>query len=156
MTRYDEEFLGHLKDTANLFCSVLPWKWYAVLFVPVCIAYFIGSGFLFALLFVLGCFICRSAKLGGLVGWFIVSVTVFLFFFFPEQGHFIDSVLRMPARGALRSEIMSSADVMSRIPKTFSRRLFAALISGLWVGGTIGLGVGMVGKKIFGKNSSVL
>jgi hypothetical protein len=152
MTRYDEEFLAHLKDTIGLFGTAVLWKWYAALVMPVCLAYFFANGYFFIALFVLGCFFCRSAKLGGLVGWFIVSAMILLFFSFPEQGHYIDAVLRVPRRGALASEIISSAELMSRTPKTFSGRLFAALVYGLWAGGTVGLGIGMLGRIFLGKN----
>lgn len=154
MTKYDEEFLEHLQDTLALIFSRITFKWFVLLAVPTTLVYFIGSGLLFACLFSISCFMTKSAKLGGIIGWYIVALCLMLFFKFPETGHFIDLLLRVPPRYG-SATLKTSSDIIHWIPSSFASRFFDALLFGLWGGGSVGLGIGMLGGNVLGKNPNV-
>ena len=73
-----------------------------------------------------------------------------MFYHTPEYNHFIDRILRAPAR--VSSRALSSEQILSRIPSSFSGQLFMALVYGLWTGFTSGAGVGMLGRYILGRH----
>ncbi|MFQ6370448.1 hypothetical protein [Shewanella sp. YIC-542] len=148
MSKYDEEVLEHLGDTAKLLFEPFLLKYFLLLALPTLVFYKIGSGVLFVL-FLLGiCLWARSGKLGGLLGWFVVSLTIFSFYCQPEMNHFIEYLLRAPAR--VSSNDISSLQVHNAIPESLSSKLFWSLVFGLRGGFIIGVGIGLLGRKIWG------
>jgi hypothetical protein len=155
-TQYDVEALQYLLDTIHLLITPLFLKWMLWLLYPTLLIYKINNGWLFMLFFVFCVLFTRSAKLGGLVGSYILAVTVMMFYFSPIAGHFIDVVLRIPPRfGSTVQDIKSSAEALQHIPKSLHTKIFGAMLVGVWAGGTIGLGIGMLGRRLFGKNPRV-
>ena len=137
MSRHDieAEFLGQLAATIKLLFSREFW-WLALLSVlPTLLLFFVGSGLLFVVYFCALCLWARSCKLGGLIGLFVVTQTIYLYYFFPEAGHFIEWMLRAPAR--VSGVAPTSEQVLAAVPTDFSNRLFWSLIFGLRGGGSL-------------------
>lgn len=147
MTNYDSEFLGYLLNTCKLAFSWLFWKIALLLVIPIYIVFSINSGFLFVPLLMVSCFAVRSARLGGLVGLFIVFLTVLLFYFDPTADHFIQYTLRAPARAL--STVPNVDRVIEIIPKTISGKIFYCFVFGVR-GMLIGFGLGMLGRYLLG------
>lgn len=146
----DVEVLDHLWDTFRLLGESYLWRLCLLITLPVVALFHIGSGLLFV------CMLCgvglyaRSARLAGLLGWYMVTLTLLLYYSVPEAGHFIELLLRAPARNS--SPAISTQDVLSAIPETWNNRLFWALVFGLRGGFIIGLGLGMLGRMLWGYN----
>ncbi|SIQ09975.1 hypothetical protein [Marinobacterium stanieri] len=154
--RYDDinvEFIDHLIDTFKMLALPYYWKLSVILTIPTILVFHTNSGFLFIILMVGSCLYARSARLGGLIGWYLVTLTLLLYYSAPEAGHFIELLLRAPARNS--SPSISSQDVLSAIPETWDYRLFWALVFGLRGGFIIGLGPGMLGRMLWGYNPRV-
>ena len=147
MNRYDEYVSDQTVEMFRLVGSRRFWLYFLMTVVPTALLFKIGSGALFILYFSSACLFARSAKLGCLIGWLIGAQTIFLFFSFPEAGHFIEILLRAPARSS--STVPSSEQVLSGIPATFSSKLFFCLAMGVRPG-IVGLGLGLLGRKIWG------
>lgn len=147
------EFIDHLIDTFKMLAQPYYWKLCLILTLPVVIVFHADSGFLFVILLVGSCLYARSARLGGLLGWYLVTLTLLLYYSAPEAGHFIELLLRAPARNS--SPSISSQDVLAAIPEAWGSRLFWALVFGLRGGFIIGLGPGMLGRMLWGYNPRV-
>lgn len=148
MQNLNAEFMDHLWDLADLATSGVFFRRAALFFLPTCLLFFLGSGVFFSLFFLGACVSCRSARLGGLVGFFIVAVTLLLFYSFPAPDHFIVNLLRAPARG--NTAVISQARVMASIPATFQGKLFQSILFSLRGGLIPGLGFGMLGRYLMG------
>ena len=155
MSRYDvnAEFLGHLAATIKLLFSREFW-WLATLsIVPTLLLFLAGSGYLFVVYLCALCLWARSCRLGGLIGWLVVTQTIYLYYSFPESGHFIEWLLRAPAR--VSSVVPTSEQVLATVPTDVSSRVFWSLIFGLRGGGLVGLGLGLLGRKLWGSRLPV-
>lgn len=155
MANYNEQFLDHLMDLFALIFSPMTLKWCALLTAPTLLTYYIGSGYIFAFFFIASCFLARSARLGGIVGWYIVTLGILFFFVFPETGHYIDAYLRAPARATNVSDLRTSVDAIESIPDAFGSKLFIAILFGVRGGLVVGLGIGMLGRMTLGRNPGV-
>ncbi|WP_428718888.1 hypothetical protein [Undibacterium curvum] len=151
MNQYQEEVFDQAVEMLRLIVSLRFWLYFLMTVIPTALVFKISSGVLFILYFSAVCFSFRSAKLGCLIGWLIAAQTIFLFFSFPEAGHFIEIFLRAPARSS--SNVPSSEQVLRGIPITFSSKLFLCLVMGARLG-IVGLGLGLLGRKIFGYRSN--
>jgi hypothetical protein len=146
MNRYQEYVFDQTVEMLQLLGSRRFWLYFLMTVVPTWLVFKIGNGVLFILYFSAVCLFARSAKLGCLIGWLIAAQTIFIFFSFPESGHFIETFLRAPARSS--SHIPSSEQVLRGIPATFSSKLFFCLALGSRLG-IVGLGLGMLGRKFW-------
>ena len=154
MSRHEieAEFLGHLAATMKLMFSPEFWRLAALSVVPTLLWFFVGSGYLFVVYFCALCLWARSCRLGGLIGWFVATQTIYLYYSFPESGHFIEWLLRAPAR--VSSAVPTSEQVLATVPTDMSSRVFWSLVFGLRGGGLVGLGLGMLGRKLWGSRFS--
>ncbi|WP_335921743.1 hypothetical protein [Shewanella chilikensis] len=150
MSKYNEQVLSHLCDIVVLIFKPFVWKYFLILVIPVILIYELNSGFLYVIHFIVVTLWARSAKLGGVLGWFIAGLTIFLFQSLPTQEHFVELILRAPARAA--APPISSEHVQNFISEAISMKVFWSLFFGLRGGFIIGLGGGMLGKKIWGKH----
>lgn len=151
MSKYDEQVLSYLIDTITLIFKPFVWKYFLILTLPIILIYEVDNGFLYVIYFIVVTLWARSAKLGGVLGWFIAGVTIFLYQSLPAQEHFIELILRAPARAAATP--ISSEHVQSFISDTtIPMKVFWSLVFGLRGGFIIGLGVGMLGKKLWGQH----
>ena len=153
MSKCDEEIIGHVVDTIKLMSEAFLWKYYIFLIIPILIIYEINNGIIFVVFFIVCCLFGRSAKLGGLLGWFVVSLTIFVFFISPEPGHFIEYLLRATAR--VYSNPISSDHVNNAIPVAVSSKVLWSLVFGLRGGMITGLGVGMLGRMVWGHHPKI-
>ncbi|WP_462153879.1 hypothetical protein [Pseudoalteromonas piscicida] len=150
MSKYDEQALAHLSDTIALIFKPFVWKYFLILIIPTIVIYELNSGFLYIIYFIVVTLWARSAKLGGILGWFIAGLTIFLFQIIPAQEHFIELILRAPAR--VSSPPISSEHVQSFISKSINMKVFWSLVFGLRGGFILGLGGGMLGKKLWAQH----
>lgn len=148
LSKYNDEFLEHMADTVQLIFNPLFLKRCLLLLPATVILYKVGSGVLFIIFLTAVCILARSAKLGGLFGWFIVSVSVFIYYNDPVSGHYIEYLLRAPARGG--SNQITSIQVQENIPTLFSSKLFWSLVFGVRGGFVPGAGLGLIGRKAWG------
>ena len=150
MNRDQNYLFDQTIEKLQLFGSRSFWLYFLMTIVPTALVFKIGSGMLFILYFSVVCIFFRSAKLACLIGWLIAAQTIFLFYSFPEVGHFIEILLRAPAHSS--GIIPSSEHVLKGIPSTFSNKLFFCLVMSIRLG-VVGLGLGMLSRKIFGYRS---
>ncbi len=146
MARYDAAFFDELHELGALVASRHFWFPALLSVIPTALLFWFDHGLLFLLYFLAVCLWTRSARLGGLIGWFIVAQTVFMYYSFPVAEHFIGILLRAPARSG--GTIPSAEQVLANIPASFSSQLFFSLIFGIRAG-VIGLGLGFLGRKIW-------
>lgn len=146
----DVEVLDHLLNTFRLLGEAYLWRMCLLATLPVVILFHVNSGLLFAIMLCSVGLYARSARLAGLLGWYMVTLTLLLYYSAPEAGHFIELLLRAPASST--SPAISTQDVLNAIPETWNSRLFWALVFGLRGGFIIGLGLGMLGRMLWGYN----
>lgn len=148
VNKYDQQFIKHLIGTFKLIFKPLLWKYYLLLTGPILIIFSIGNGFVFVIFLIACCLWGRNAKLGSLLGWFVVSVTIFIFTISPEPDHFIESLLRAAPRG---SSIRISPEMLRNIiPDTIPWKIIWSLLFGVPLGMVLGTFIGLLGKAVFG------
>ncbi|MBY0464620.1 MAG: hypothetical protein K2W33_06720 [Burkholderiales bacterium] len=81
-----------------------------------------------------------------MIGWFVTAQTIFMYYHVPVAGHFIEILLRAPARSG--GTIPSTAQVLASVPEAFSSQLFFCLVEAIRAG-VVGLGLGFLGRKIW-------
>ena len=109
-------------DTVKLWFKPFLWKYFALLTLPTYLIAKLDSGGLFFVFIFVCCIYSRSGKLGGYIGWFIVTLTVFIFYYSPEYGHFIENVLLKSVWGSAPT----AEYLHNNIPDSFSEKLSAA------------------------------
>lgn len=146
MNDYNGQFLTLLNNLLQLFFKPIFWVFVAVISVPAYLIFLINAGALFVLLFIMATTIARNGSLGALVGWFLITFTVFLFYNFPEIGCFIEILLQ--AASPKSQHIHTIQQIHDHIPKTFSGKLFMSSVHG-YVGLLFGAVFACLGKKLF-------
>ena len=148
MPDYNQQFFDHLSAIFQLLTDKVFYKFALILFLPTYLIYTLNNGYLFVIYFSVCCVFMRHAKLGGVIGFFIVTLTIFFYYISPELGHFIENIIRAPARA--NSTIITSLQVFNHVPETTPSKILWSLFYGIRVGLLVGLGLGFVGKKIWG------
>lgn len=151
MTRYDEAFIDGLLALGRLAVGRYFWLSALLTVIPTAVIFKIDSAALFVLYFVAACSFTRNVKMGGLIGWFIAAQTIFMYYNYPLAEHFIEILLRAPARSG--GTIPSSEQVLANIPETFSGQLFLSLGHGVRAG-IVGLSLGFLGRKFWPARST--
>jgi len=152
VARYDAAFLDELHELGRLAISRHFWLVALLTVIPTSVVFRIDNGVLFLLYFVAVCLWTRGAKLGGLIAWFIAAQTVFMYYNHPLPDHFVEILLRAPARAS--SAIKSGEHLRAHLPESFSAQLFLCLVFGLRAG-VVGLGVGYLGRKVWGSRTEL-
>ncbi|WP_300452519.1 hypothetical protein [Accumulibacter sp.] len=142
MTRYDEAFLDELVTFWQLATGRYFWLSAVLRVIPTFVVFKVDSGALFVLYFATVCLLTRSARMGGLIGWFVAAQTAFIYYNYPLAEHFIEILMRASAGSG--GTIPSSEQVLANIPATFSGKFFFSLVFGVRAG-AVGLGFGFLG-----------
>ncbi|MCG9714843.1 hypothetical protein L1D29_18735 [Shewanella insulae] len=147
MKNYNEELIDHLYDTLKVLCETKTIFILLSLLLPTILIFHINSLFIFTTYFITSCMFSKSAKLGGLIGVYIVWLTLILYYNSPEPGHYIELILRGSPRGnSVTEHIKNSKEIIDTIPKGFQAKLLVSFFQGVFYGGFIGLGLGMTGR----------
>ncbi|QBJ63698.1 hypothetical protein B1F84_12050 [Pseudoalteromonas sp. DL-6] len=153
MKNYNEELIDHLYDTLKVLFETKTIFILLLLSLPTLLVFNINSLFIFIIYLMTVCILSKSARLGGILGIYIVWLTLILYYNAPEPGHYIEVILRGSPRGnSVTNHIKSSKEIIDTIPKGLQAKLFVSFFHSLFYGGFIGLGLGMVGRTLKKQN----
>lgn len=144
MNKYDQQFISIFPDIILLLMKSISWKFIAISSLFTYIFFIINDGILYTLFFIIITLISKNLSFGVLIGWFTVSFLVFLFFTYPEYGHFTETYLQSLSRNS--NETVEK--IHNRIPDLFSKKIFLSFLYGYY-GALFGAFFGWIGSKIF-------
>ncbi|WP_345848836.1 hypothetical protein [Shewanella algae] len=149
MKNYNEELIEHLYNTFKVLFEIKTIFILISLLLPTILIFHINSLILFSIYFTIACILSSSAKLGGIIGIYLVWLTLMLYYKSPEPGHYIEIILRGSPRGhAITDRVKSSQEIIDSIPGGLQSRVLVSFAYAIFYGGFLGLGLGMFGRMI--------